>query len=64
MIPTEVPVTELTDTELDAVCGGILNLGNVVSQQNVAVPIAMATGGGIGSPAAVAQLVGQANVSF
>ena len=66
MIPTEVQVTELTDTELDEVCGGIGNILNAISQQNVAVPIAMATGGtlSVGSPAVVAQLVGQANTSF
>ncbi len=64
MIPTEVPVTELTDTELDAVCGGIANLGNLINQQNLAVPIGVAIGGGVLSPAAVAQFVGQANVSI
>ncbi len=26
--------TELTDTELDAVCGGLLNFGNIVAQSN------------------------------
>ena len=65
MIPTEViPVTELTDTELDAVCGGILNLGNILTQLNVAVPIASAQGGsGANSAAAIAQFVGQLNFS-
>jgi hypothetical protein len=64
MIPTEIPVTELTDAELDAVSGGILNLGNLINQQNIAVPIGVAIGGGALSPAAVAQFVGQANVSL
>jgi hypothetical protein len=44
MIPAEI--VELTDTELDAVSGGFLNLGNVITQVNVAVPIASAFGGG------------------
>ncbi len=29
-----VPLTELTDTELDAVCGGVLDFGNVITQIN------------------------------
>ncbi len=65
MIHTEIiPVTELTDTELDAVTGGIANLANLLTQVNVAVPIASATGGsGAGAAAAVAQFVGQLNFS-
>ena len=63
MIPTEVPVTELTDTELDGVCGGVLNFLNGIAQVNVAVPIGVAVGGGLGSPAAVLQAVGQLNFS-
>jgi hypothetical protein len=39
-----------------------LNLGNIVTQTNIAVPIGVAVGG-LGS-AAVAQLVGQANFSI
>jgi hypothetical protein len=67
MIPTEIiPVTELTtDTELDAVSGGFLNLANVITQLNVAVPVASAQGGsGAGAAAAILQAVGQANVSI
>jgi len=66
MIPTEVPVTELIDTELDAVCGGLLNLGNIIQQQNIAVVIGVAVGGlfSVGSPATVAQFVSQVNVSI
>jgi hypothetical protein len=66
MIPTEViPVTELTDTELDAVCGAFLNFFNNTTQLNVAVPIASATGGtGANSFAAILQAVGQANISL
>jgi hypothetical protein len=29
-----VAMTELTDTELDAVCGGALDFGNVITQIN------------------------------
>jgi hypothetical protein len=64
MILTEIPVTDLIDTELDAVCGGLLNLGNITNQQNIAVPIGVAIGGGLNSPAAVAQFVGQLNISI
>jgi bacteriocin-like protein len=63
MIPTEIPVTELTDTELDAVSGGFLNALNIINQQNIAVPVGVAVGGGLGSPAAVLQTVGQLNFS-
>jgi hypothetical protein len=65
MIPTEIiPVTELTNAELDAVSGGLANVGNLLTQINVAVPIASATGGsGANSFAAVAQFVGQLNFS-
>jgi len=63
MIPTEVPVTELTDTELDGVCGGVLNFLNGIAQVNVAVPIGVAVGGLFGSPAAVGQQLGQLNFS-
>jgi hypothetical protein len=31
-----IPMTELTDTELDAVCGGFLDFGNTVLQSNSA----------------------------
>ena len=62
MIPAEI--VELNDTELDAVSGGILNLGNVITQVNVAVPFASAVGGGgANSPAVVQQFVGQVNFS-
>ena len=29
-----IALTELTDTELDAVCGGVLNFGNPITQIN------------------------------
>ena len=59
---------ELTDTELDAVCGGFFNFGNVVTQTNIATQIGVAVGGtSFFSPnsgnAAVAQFLAQANVS-
>jgi hypothetical protein len=67
MIPTEIiPVSELTDTELDTVCGGLLNDLNIVPTLNitplinVGVPIGTAVGGvGAGASAAIGQL-GQA----
>jgi bacteriocin-like protein len=54
MIPTEIiPVTELTDTELNAVSGGNLNIAGV------------AVGGiGAGAAAAVLQALGQANATM
>ena len=61
---------ELTDTELDAVCGGVWNFGNIVTQTNVATQIGVAVGGtsfftgGNAGNAAVGQLLGQANYSF
>ena len=58
MITTQLPMKELTDTELDAVCGGIWNFGNTVVQQNIGVQVGLAFGG------AVEQLLGQANYSF
>jgi hypothetical protein len=32
-----IPMTELTDTELDAVCGGVLDFGNAITQINNAL---------------------------
>ena len=58
---TERSMSELTDAELDAVCGGIFNLGNIITQNNTAVQVGLAFGGGFNS---VAQLIGQANYSF
>ena len=61
MIMTQLPMIELRDTELDAVCGGILNLGNFVTQANTGVQVGLAFGG---LSNAVAQLLGQTNTSF
>jgi len=39
MTPTEIiPVTELTDTELDAVSGGLLDNLNIAPQLNITTP--------------------------
>ena len=58
---------ELIDTELDAVCGGLFDFGNIVVQPNIATQIGVAVGGpgifGNGGNATVAQLLGQLNVS-
>jgi hypothetical protein len=54
-------MSELTDAELDAVCGGVFNLGNIITQTNTAVQVGLSFGGGLNS---VAQLIGQANYSF
>jgi hypothetical protein len=57
-------LTELTDTELDVVCGGFLNgFGNIVTQTNNAVQVGVAIGG-IGGLTNVAQILGQANFSI
>jgi hypothetical protein len=60
MIPvrefTEIPMRELTETELDAVCGGLFDVGSIV-QTNTAVQVGLAFGGSL------AQLIGQSNIS-
>jgi lactobin A/cerein 7B family class IIb bacteriocin len=57
MIPSEIiPVTELTDTELNAVSGGLLNNLNIAD---------VAVGGiGAGAAAAVLQALGQGNATM
>ena len=63
-------VRELSDTELDAVCGGFFNFGNRVTQTNSGQQVGAAVGGnsfitfGNAGNAAVAQWLGQANVSI
>ena len=60
---------ELTDTELDAVCGVFFDFGNIVTQTNIATQVGVAVGGisgitgGNAGNATVAQLLAQANVS-
>jgi bacteriocin-like protein len=58
-------LTELTDTELDAVTGGIFNFGNIVTQINNAENVGVALNlGGLGGVANVAQFIGQGNFSL
>jgi hypothetical protein len=60
---------ELSDTELDAVCGGFFNFGNIVTQTNIATQVGVAVGGisvltgGNAGNAAVQQVLGQLNFS-
>ena len=62
-------VRELIDMELDAVCGGFLDFGNLVNQANTATQVGLAFGGtsfitgGSAGNASVAQLLVQANSS-
>jgi bacteriocin-like protein len=71
MIPTEIiPVTELTDTELDAVSGGLLNNLNfniapqlnlnVTPQLNVGAQTGVAVAA-LGAAVALTQNLGQGN---
>jgi bacteriocin-like protein len=58
-------LTELTDTELDAVTGGIFNFGNIITQINNAENVGVALNlGGLGGVANVAQFIGQGNFSL
>jgi hypothetical protein len=58
---------ELTDTEIDAVCGGVFDFGNIITQTNIATQVGVALGGisgiaaGPAGNASVAQLLGQLN---
>ena len=55
---TEMPMYELTGTELDAVSGGFFDFGNVVTQLNVVgVQFGLALGG------SVTQVIQQVNES-
>jgi len=59
--------TELTDMELDAVCGGFLNFNNPVTQintgLNIAVPVVFGSGG-LSNVANITQQLEQANFSI
>ena len=61
---------ELIDAELDAVCGGVFDFGNIVAQANNATQVGVALGGtsgitlGNAGNANLFQQLGQANVSF
>jgi len=69
MTPTEIiPVTELTDTELDAVSGGLLDNLNIAPQLNLNITpqinVGVQTGvaaAALGAVAALAQNLGQGN---
>lgn len=53
-------IRELTETELDEVCGGFLNFTdsfNVVTQTNNAIQVGASVGGSVG------QILGQLNFS-
>jgi len=61
-----IEVRELIDSEVEAVVGGAFDFGNAVFQQNNATQVGLALGGltlGSAGNAAVAQQLGQANVS-
>jgi len=64
MIPMEIPMSELTDTELDGVCGGLLNFNfaSPVVQTNTASQVGVAVN--LGGFAAVLQSVRQANINI
>jgi hypothetical protein len=60
---------ELTDTEVDAVCGGgFFDSFNIVVQPQIATQVGVAVGGssifGKGGNAAVAQWLNQSNFSY
>ncbi len=65
MIPMEIPMSELTDTELDGVCGGLLNFNilSPVTQTNTAEQVGVALNLG-GLAAVVLQSARQANINI
>ena len=67
MIPVhEIPMTELTDTEMDAVYGGILNFSpfSPVTQTNVSTQVGVGLGiGGLLGVGFVGQSSRQANIN-
>ena len=54
---TEMPMTELSDTELDAVSGGFFDFGNIVTQSNTAANV------NVSLLSAVQQVIAQSNSS-
>jgi bacteriocin-like protein len=64
---TEIPLSELTDKELDAVSGGLLNFSPLspVTQANVATQVGVGIGiGGLVGAGIVGQSLRQANFNF
>jgi hypothetical protein len=64
-----IEMRQLSDVELDAVCGGFINFHNTVTQTNAAEQVGVALGGqslitgGNSGNAAVLQALGQLNFS-
>ena len=56
-----VAMTELTDTELDAVSGGFLDFGNPVIQVNTGLNLNLAV---LSATGPVAQAIGQGNAGL
>jgi hypothetical protein len=56
-----VLMTELTDMELDAVCGGFLDFGNPVIQINTGLNLNLAV---LSASGPVAQAIGQGNTGL
>jgi hypothetical protein len=59
--PSAVTMTELTNTELDAVCGGLLDFGNPVIQINTGLNLNLAV---LSATGPVAQAIGQGNAGL
>jgi hypothetical protein len=62
----EIPMTELTDMELEAVCGGFLNFSpfSPVTQTNVSTQVGVGLGiGGLLGVGFVGQSSGQSNIN-
>jgi hypothetical protein len=68
MIPVhEIPMTELTDMELEAVCGGFLNfsLASPIIQTNVAAQVGVGIGiGGLAGAGIVSQALQAGNITL
>jgi hypothetical protein len=56
-----IPMTELIDNELDAVCGGIFDFGNVVTQSNNAQNLNLTV---LGLGGSTVQVISQHNTSL
>ena len=65
---SELPVSELTDVELDVVCGGILDINTLVATNtgvNIAAPVVTGNifAGSTGPLVNIAQWLNQTNLS-